>query len=278
MATFSRGHCLRRSAAEHSLVINTAVDSPKDDETLDTLFGGNLKFVQSRRGYRVSVDSVLLACFATIRKEENIVELGSGNGLIPLILAYLHPSIFVVGIEFQAAMAERACRNVQLNGFDKRVRIQRGDVRSIEKVARLESFDAVVCNPPYRRPSAGRISPNKEKQIAHHECEGNLTDFIAAGAYLLPAKGRMAVIYSAVRAIDLIDTMRHSRIEPKRVRMVHSFAETEASLVLVEGVKGGKSGVQVHAPLVIYERGKKYTREVEAMLAGALEGAGKRAD
>jgi tRNA1Val (adenine37-N6)-methyltransferase len=278
MTTFPRVDRSRSSAAENSLVTDASVECQKADETLDTLFEGNLKFVQSRSGYRVSVDSVLLACFATIRREENIVELGCGNGLIPLILAYLHPSIFVVGIEFQGAMVDRACRNVQLNGFDKRVRIDRGDVRAIEKIARPESFDAVVCNPPYRRPTAGRISPNKEKQIARHECEGNLADFIAAGAYLLPAKGKMAVIYSAGRAIDLIDTMRRSRIEPKRVRMVHSFAETEASLVLVEGVKGGKSGVQVHAPLVIYERGKEYTTEVEAMLAGSLERAGKRAD
>lgn len=278
MATFSRIDRVRSSAGGNSLVINATAGCQKADETLDTLFEGNLKFVQSRSGYRVSVDSILLACFATIRKGENIVELGCGNGLIPLLLAYLHPSIFVVGIEFQGAMVERACRNVQLNGFDKRVRIDRGDVRAIEKIARPESFDAVVCNPPYRRPNAGRISPNKEKQIARHECEGNLTDFIAAGAYLLPTKGRMAVIYSAVRAVDLIDSMRRSRIEPKRVRMVHSFAETEASLVLVEGVKGGKSGVRVHAPLVIYERGKEYTREVEAMLAGSLERAGKRAD
>jgi tRNA1Val (adenine37-N6)-methyltransferase len=277
MTIFSRVDRVPSSATANSVIANAA-DYQKADETLDTLFEGNLKFVQSRSGYRVSVDSVLLACFATIRKKENIVELGCGNGVIPLILAYLHPSISMVGVEVQDAMAERAWRNVQLNGFNKRVRIERGDVRAIEKIARAESFDVVVCNPPYRRPNTGRISPNKEKQIARHECEGTLGDFIAAGAYLLPAKSRMAVIYSAVRAVDLIDTMRRSRIEPKRVRMVHSFVETEASLVLVEGVKGGKSGVKVHAPLVVYERGKEYTMEVEAMLAGSLVRAGKRVD
>ncbi|HUK40680.1 MAG TPA: tRNA1(Val) (adenine(37)-N6)-methyltransferase [Candidatus Acidoferrales bacterium] len=268
MTIFPRIDGVSSGATTRSVATN-APGCQKADETFDTLFGGNLKFLQSRSGYRVSVDAVLLACFATARKGKCMVELGCGNGVVPLILAYLHPSIDVVGIEIQQLMAERAWRNVQLNGFDNRVRIIRGDIRAIRKIAPAESFDAVVCNPPYRRPDSGRISPNKEKQIARHECEGNLDDFIAAGAYLLPVKGRMAVIYSAVRAIDLIDAMRRARIEPKRLRMVHSFAEAEASLILVEGVKGGKSGVEVLAPLVVYERNKKYTTEMEAMLAGA---------
>ena len=278
MAIFSRDDRLTGKAAQNALVMDTNGDCQKADETVDTLFGGNLKFVQSRSGYRVSVDSVLLARFATVRHGENIVELGCGNGVIALILAYLHRSIWVLGVEFQGALAERAWRNAQLNGFDKRVRIERGDVRAIEKTARPESFDAVICNPPYRPAKSGRLSPNKEKQIARHECEGSLSDFAKAGAYLLPAKGRMAVIYPAVRAIDLIDTMRRSGIEPKRLRMVHSFAEAQASLVLVEGVKGGRSGVTVHPPLVIYERGKGYSMEVKALLAGSPEPARKRAD
>ncbi len=268
MMTSSHTDRTRDSAVENSVVTAGPVECQRADETFDTLFEGNLKFVQSRSGYRVSLDAVLLAYFATIRDEEHIADLGSGNGVIPLILAYRHPSILVTGVEFQAAMADRARRNVQLNGFDKRVRIARGDVRAVEKTAGPESFDVVVCNPPYRQASSGRISPNTEKQVARHECEGDLHDFISAGAYLLPAKGRMALVYSAVRSIDLLAAMRHAGIEPKRVRMVHSFVETEASLVLVEGVKGGRSGAKVHAPLVIYEQGKKYTIEIKAMLAG----------
>src|SRR5215471_13573581 len=124
--------------------VTSALGCQKADETFDTLFGGKLKFLQSRTGYRVSVDAVLLACFATARKGKHMAELGCGNGVVPLILAYLHPSITVVGVEIQHAMAERACRNVQLNGFNKKVRIVRGDVRAIRKTAPAESFDAVV--------------------------------------------------------------------------------------------------------------------------------------
>jgi tRNA1Val (adenine37-N6)-methyltransferase len=274
MTTFSHADRTRSSAAENSIVTATTVECQRTDETFDTLFEGNLQLIQSRTGYRVSLDALLLASFATIRPEEEIADLGSGNGVIPLILAYLYSSVLVTGVEFQVAMADRARRNVQLNGFEERVRIAHGDVRAIKRVAGPESFDAVVCNPPYRQPSSGRISPNKEKQVARHECAGGLGDFIAAGAYLLPAKGRMALIYPAVRSIDLLGTMRHVGIEPKRVRMVHSFAETEASLVLVEGVKGGRSGVKVHAPLRVFERAREYTVEIKAMLTGAARNPG----
>ena len=261
-----------KSSTAAKPVTATLMGSESGDETFDTLFEGNLKFLQSRTGYRFSLDAVLLATFLAVRGEEKIADLGSGNGVIPLILAYLNPSISVTGLEFQVAMAERSRRNVRLNGFDKRVLITHGDVRAIRKIAPPESFDAVVCNPPYRLPGSGRISPNPEKRIARHECEGSLSDFIAAGAYLLPVKGRIALIYLAARSIDLFDTMRRAGIEPKRMRMVHSFAEAEASLVLVEGVKGGRSGVKVHSPLVVYAQGKQYTTEIEAMLTGSREG------
>ena len=277
--TFAHAGAARNSAAENLAVKATPIDCQRADETFDTLFEGNLKLVQSRSGYRVSLDALLLGHFATIRHEENIADLGSGNGVIPLIVAYLYPSVSFMGVEFQTAMAERARRNVQLNGFDKRIRVAVGDVRAIEKIAPPESFDAVVCNPPYRQPSSGRISPNKEKQLARHECQGELRDFIAAGAYLLPVKGRMALIYPAVRSVDLLDTMRHIGLEPKRVRMVHSFAETEASLVLVEGVKGGRSGLKVHAPLVVFAQAKEYSAEIKAMLTGSAGyGGAKRLD
>ena len=260
----------KSSAAAKPVVTAKLTGGESGDETFDTLFEGNLKVLQSRAGYRFSLDAVLLATFVTVRREERIADLGSGNGVISLILAHLHPSVSVTGLEFQAPMADRARRNVQLNGFDKRVRIAHGDVRAIRQIAAPESFDAVVCNPPYRPPHSGRISPNPEKRIARHECEGSLRDFITAGAYLLTIKGRMALICSVVRSIDLLATMRHAGVEPKRVRMVHSFAQAEASLVLVEGVKGGRSGIKVYAPLVVYEQTKKYTTEIKAMLAGLL--------
>lgn len=239
------------------------------DETLDALFGGRIRLYQSRAGYRFSLDALLLAYFVSVKPNEELIDLGTGSGVIPLILAELYPSISVTGVEVQPPMAERARRNVKLNGRDAEICIIGGDVRAVKHWGASHRFDVAVCNPPYRKAGSGRISPNDEKQIARHETEGNLADFLRAGSFLLRQKGRLAVVYPAIRSIDLVSAMRQADIEPKRLRMVYSFAQAEAALVLAEGVKGGKSGVECLAPLVIYRGGKEYTDEVAAMIAGS---------
>jgi tRNA1Val (adenine37-N6)-methyltransferase len=242
----------------------------REDETLDVLFEGKLKLFQGGSGYRFSLDALLLAHFMTCRRGAMIADLGTGNGVIALTLAYLHSSLSITGVEIQLSMVDRASRNVRLNGFQERVTISQADVRNIEETFSPESFAAVVCNPPYRRTTSGRISPNVERKIARHEIAAGLADFLRAGAYLLPIKGRMAMVYPALRAVDLLQSMRNANLEPKRLRMVHSFAETKASLVLVEAVKGGRSGSETLSPLIVYKKGKQYTTEVEAMLAGKV--------
>jgi tRNA1Val (adenine37-N6)-methyltransferase len=266
MKTISQSKLAQNSTRLASQPVATPID--EKIETFDALFDGKLKFYQARDGYRFSLDAVLLAHFVTLRAHEKIVDLGCGNGVVPLILAFLYPSIAVTGIEFQAPLASRARRNLELNRLDQRICIVEGDVRAVKNIAAPESFDVVVCNPPYRRPTSGRISPNPEKRIARHECEGDLRDFINAGAYLLPEKGRMSLIYSAARAVELLNLMSRTGIEPKRVRMVHSFIHSEASLILVEGIKGWRSGVQIDAPLIIYHGDQQYSAEVDTMLKG----------
>jgi len=242
---------------------------PTGDRTLDALFNGQLRILQSRKGYRFSLDAVLLATFASPRGAEKVVDLGAGSGVISLILAKLHPSLAVTGLEIQEAMVTCAQKSACLNQLESRVTILQCDVRKIAKVLPPGGADLVVCNPPYRKPTSGRISPNTEKQIARHEIKASLGDFLRAGAYLLGVNGRMAVIYPAVRTVDLLGTMREANIEPKRLRMVHSYPGAEASLVLVEGAKGGRSGMKILAPLIIYEKGKQYSAEVASILAEA---------
>jgi len=251
-----------------SSILDQASSLKRHDETLDVLYEGKLRLFQDRNGYRFSLDALLLAHFMTCRRGEKIVDLGTGNGVIALTLAYLHSSLAITGVEIQLSMLDRATRNVRMNGFQERITITRADVRNIQKTLSPESFAAVVCNPPYRRPTSGRISPNIERRIARHEIAAGLADFLRAAAHLLPTKGRIAMVYPALRVVDLLQSMRNIKLEPKRLRMVHSFADTKASLVLVEAVKGGRSGNEVLAPLVVYEKGKQYTTEVEAMLAG----------
>ncbi|MBI2348375.1 MAG: tRNA1(Val) (adenine(37)-N6)-methyltransferase [Deltaproteobacteria bacterium] len=233
---------------------------------MDTLFHGKLRIIQAKRGYRFSLDAVLLAHFATLRGSDRVVDLGTGNGVIPLILARLHPAVEIVGVELQEEMVRRALRNVNLNRLEERVKILRGDVCSVEEVLPPESVAAVVCNPPYRRPATGRVNPDAEKRIARHEIKARLADFIRAGSYLLRRGGHMALVYPAARMVDLLQTMRQEEIEPKRLRLVHSYEGSAATLALVEGIKGAGTELRILPPLVVYTRDRKYTREMKAVL------------
>ncbi|MBI3062950.1 MAG: methyltransferase [Deltaproteobacteria bacterium] len=224
-------------------------------ETVDTLFHGKLRIIQAKRGYRFSLDAVLLAHFATLRGSDRVIDLGTGNGVIPLILARLHPAVEIVGVELQEEMVRRALR-----------KILRGDVCSVEEVLPPESVGAVVCNPPYRKPATGRVNPDAEKRIARHEVRASLADFIRAGSYLLRRGGHMALVYPATRMVDLLQTMRQEEIEPKRLRLVHSYKASAATLALAEGIKGAGTELKILPPLVVYARDRKYTREMKAVL------------
>ncbi|HJU63601.1 MAG TPA: tRNA1(Val) (adenine(37)-N6)-methyltransferase [Candidatus Binatia bacterium] len=265
-----RGTSVSMIADKKSLAVGRLSRLQKTGETLDALFQGKLKFFQSRGGYRCSLDALLLADFMTCRGGEKIADLGTGNGIVALILAYRHPSVSITGLEIQPTMAERACRNVWMNGFADRVTIRRVDVRNVQQAFDPGSFAAVICNPPYRRTTSGRISPNTERKIARHEIAAALSDFLRAGAHLLPIRGRMALVYPVLHGVDLLKSMRDANLEPKRLRIVHSFADASAALVLAEGVKGGRSGIEVLPPLIVYKQGKQYTAEVEAILAGSV--------
>lgn len=238
-------------------------------ETLDAIFDGRIKIWQRRQGYRFSLDSLLLADFARIKPRETVADLGAGNGVISLILAERCPQAHFFAVEVQLGLVARAQKNVRLNRLQERIDVAHGDLRAIERIARTESFDVGVTNPPFRKSTSGRISSGDEKRIARHEIEGSLLDFLRAGAYLLRAKGRLNLVYPAVRAVDLMAALRALGLEPKRVRLVHSFANSEATLILAEGVKGGRGGVEIVAPLIVYKRVGEYTDEAAAIIAGS---------
>ena len=244
--------------------------APGANETVDSLFEGRLSVIQSRTGYRFSLDALLLARFAAVRRAGRVIDLGAGNGVVALILAMLHPALEIACLEIQPEMAARAARSAALNGFGDRVSIVAGDVRAAGRLFPAASFDAAVSNPPYRRPASGRINPDPEKKVARHEIKANLGDFLRAGAHLLKHGGKMALIYPARRMIDLLSAMREEGLEPKRARMVHSYAASEAALALVEGVKGGRAELTVMPPLILYAGAGKYTPEMNAILAGSL--------
>ena len=240
----------------------------RSDESSDAFFDGRITLYQSRAGYRFSLDALLLAHFVTAKTGARVVDLGTGNGVIPLALAALHPSIEVTGIELQPRMVERARRNIAQNELRTRIKIAHGDVRSPKQIARAGDFDVAVCNPPYRKSISGRLSMNEERQAARHELAGGLDEFLRAGAFFLRANGRMAMVYPVVRSVDLLTAMRDAGLEPKCLRMVHSFRGAKASLVLAEAIKGGRSGLEVQASLIVYAGARTYSDEVASMIAG----------
>lgn len=239
------------------------------NETIDELSLGNLRLIQAEKGYRFSLDPVLLARFAESGTVNTVVDLGTGCGVIPLMLAKLTTARELIGIELQPQQAERAQRNVELNDLQERVRIISADLRQIRRLLPVASCDLVVSNPPYRRPNDGRVSPADERAAARHELAGGLIDFIDAASWLLKNGGRFAVIYLAERLPELLIQMTAKGIEPKRLRMIHPRRQDPARMVLVEGRKKGRPGLQVEKPLIVYQgEGRDYSPEVLAMYAG----------
>lgn len=235
------------------------------EETLDELSVGNLKLYQARSGYRYSLDPVLLAHFVNPGPEERILDLGTGSGILPLLLVSLYGPHQVLAIEIQADMAERARRNVVQNGRAGQIEVVHGDLRRIADYAPPASYHLVISNPPFRPRGGGRIAPDDERAMARHELAGDLNDFIAAACHSLDHGGRFAVIYLAERMAELLAKLSARGLEPKRLRMVHATSDSEARLVMVEARKGGRPGLQVEKPLIIYEGrsdSRNYTEEV----------------
>ncbi len=238
------------------------------NETIDELSLGQLRLIQAEKGYRFSIDPVLLARFAETGAAAKVVDLGTGCGILPLLLAKLTAAQELIGIELQPQQAERAQRNVELNSLQNRIRIIPGDLRRIRQLLPVASCDLVVSNPPYRPPGSGRISPADERAAARHELAGNLTDFIDAASWLLKNGGRFALIYLVERLPELLTQMAAKGIEPKRLRMIHPRQQEPARMVLVEGRKNGRPGLQVEKPLFVYQgEGRDHSSEILEMYA-----------
>ncbi len=204
--------------------------------------------------------------FVTVRAGEQVVDLGTGVGVIPLLLAKLSPAASLIGIELQSAQADRAKRNVELNNLSEKVNIVSGDLRQFRDLLPAGKTDLVVSNPPFRAAGSGRIAPNDERAAARHELAGDLADFVAAAAWLLKHGGRFCLISLAERLPELFRLLESAGIAPKRLRMIHPRQGEPAKMVLVEGRKGGRPGLAVEAPLLIYRgTGRDYTPEVLRM-------------
>ena len=246
----------------------------REDETLESLFGGRLQILQKKKGYRYTIDSVLLAHFVEPKKGERILELGAGSGVISLLLAFRNPGVRVTGLELQADLADMAGRSISMNCLEGRVTIIQGDVRNTAELLESRSKDVVVFNPPYRKMGSGKLNPGREKALARHEIAGSIADFLRAASYALEPGGRVCLIYPCTRMVEAIHRMRVEKMEPKRLRMVHSRPGARGDFMLVEGMKGGGEELAVLSPLFVYREDERYSEELETLFRNLSGGAG----
>ena len=237
---------------------------PKANETLDSI--KDIKLFQSEKGYRFSIDAVLLEQFISARHSSRGIELGTGSGVISILLAKRLSNIQIKAVELQKTLADRAKRNVKLNGLEGRIEIVHKDIKELKEMYTTNSFNFAYTNPPFRKPKTGRMSIDRERAIARHEIEISLQELISTTSYLLKHSGRFYLIYHPFRLVELISFMKESRLEPKRMRFVHSREGDEAKMVMIEAAKGSGTWLKIDPPLYLYEKGRTYSREVLEML------------
>ena len=234
-------------------------------KTSDTFFNGRIKVKQDRSGYRFSIDSILLASHAKPGSGDKVLDLGTGCGIIPLILAYREPNLNIFGIEVQKDLADIARCNIEENKMGDIITILCKDMKELKNDMISGPADLIISNPPYRKKESGRINPDMQRAVARHEIRVSLDEIIKTVRRVLRTSGRFVTIYSAERITDLLTHLRSAGVEPKFLRMIHSGIKTEAKLMLVEGIKGGRPGVKIGPPLLIYDEKGDYTQEVEEM-------------
>jgi tRNA1(Val) A37 N6-methylase TrmN6 len=220
----------------------------RNGERIDCFMDGRLKLIQSKDGYRFSIDAILLAEFVTIRQGDVVVDLGTGCGVILLILRLTKLFGYAFGLEIQEELAGQAARNALLNGFDDKMRVVMGDIKN-PPIAK-ESADVVICNPPYRQVKSGRINPDPRRAIARHEIMASIDDILSAARGVLRKKGRLTLIYSSVRLADMLVRMRRFNLEPKKIQIIYPDFNSGAKLVLVEAILGGRPGLKISPPIV----------------------------
>ena len=223
----------------------------KDEERLDDLQRNGYQIIQKKDGFCFGMDAVLLSGFAAVKPGEKAIDLGTGTGIIPILLEAKYEGEHYTGLEIQDEVAEMAARSVALNHLEEKVSIVKGDIKEASRLFGAASFDVVTSNPPYMNDSHGLKNPDLPKAIARHEVLCTLDDVAREAAKLLRPGGRFYMVHRPHRLIEIITALTKYKLEPKRMKMVHPFVDKEANMVLIEAVRGGKSMNKVEAPIVV---------------------------
>ena len=233
--------------------------------TRDRFLNGRIVLHQPKSGYRFSVDAVILSHLACPEPGETVIDLGTGCGVIAVLLAFRHPNIKLIGVEIQDALARLAQQNITENQMADRIRILTKDMAKLSLSDIGEPADVVVSNPPYRKLNSGRINPDAQRAVARHELKVNLGSLLDTARRLLRKSGRFVIIYPSVRTVDLLTGMHATGLEPKSLTMIHSTVSSPARLVAVTGISGGRPGLEVTPPIHLYHADGNYSIAIEKM-------------
>ena len=220
------------------------------------------KIIQNRERFCFGMDAVLLTGFAKVGKGERALDLGTGTGIIPILLEAKTEGQDFEALEIQPESAEMARRSVMLNNLQERIKIVDGDIKEASKIFGAASFNVVTTNPPYMTENHGVKNPDEPKAIARHEVLCTLEDIIRESARILKAGGRFYMVHRPFRLAEILTAMCEAKLEPKRMRLVYPYVDKEPNMVLIEGIRGAKSRMTVDPPLIVYEKDGSYTREI----------------
>ena len=235
----------------------------ENDERIDDLEFKNLKIIQNTKGFCFGIDAVLLSDFAkNIKQNANVLDLGTGTGIIPILLCGKTKLNKIIGIEIQRSVYEIAKKNIILNNLENRFEVINENITNLDNIYEKNSFDAIVTNPPYKEENTGITNEDEVKQISRHEISANLEDFIEISSKLLKDKGEFYIIHRPERIVDLLSEMRKYKIEPKEIRLVFSNKNNLPKMVLVKGVKNAKKYINFRENLYIYDENGNYTDEI----------------
>lgn len=235
----------------------------KENERIDDLEYKGLKIIQNTKGFCFGIDAVLLSDYAkNIKKEARVLDLGTGTGIISILLCEKTNLSKIIGVEVQKEVADMAKRSVRLNNLENKFEIINENITNLEKIYERNSFDVIVTNPPYKKENTGIVNEEKKKLISRHEILAKLEDYIKISNKLLKDKGEFYMVHRPERLVDIITYMRQYKIEPKEIRFVCSHENEPPKLVLIKGVKNGKPFLKFKENLYIYENNGNYTEEI----------------
>ena len=235
----------------------------KENERIDDLEFKNLKIIQNKNGFCFGIDSVLLSDFAkNIKNNSKVIDLGTGTGIINILLSGKTENTEFVGVEIQEEVAEMAKRSIKLNNLENRIEILNKNILDLKNIYSHKSFDAVVTNPPYKEINTGIINNENKKVISRHEITASLKDFIHISSYLLKDYGEFYMVHRPERLVDIFSIMREEKIEPKIIKFVYPNKKKKTNLVLIKGIKNGKPFLRYEDNLYVYNEDGSYTDEI----------------